>query len=346
MAGVVKALVTGAGAPGIAGTLESLVYNPESRPVVVHMVDMDPRAVGQYFYGGSAPVVFHRVPPAGPAFAAAIGDLVAEHEIDVVLPQVTAELPFLESWTCEGVEFADKRALFGELRTMGAPWLPQTHCVSRRADMMRASRLLGYPERPVAVKPPDGNGMRGFRKIAVGKARTPFLTSKPQPECSLSELLSILHEDRGDEEQWPTLMFQEYLPGAEYTVDVLSSAPGVFEAVVPRRRDVVRSGITFRAVVEEHQEIIETTKRIATELEMAGLFGFQFKLDPGGRPKLLECNPRVQGTMAASSAAGANVIWGAVKLALGEKVEPMTPRWGTVYQRYWGGVGLYPEPKR
>ena len=44
-------------------------------------------------------------------------------------------------------------------------------------------------------------------------------------------------------------------------------------------------------------------------MDLRYAFGFQFIGD-----KLLECNPRVQGTMIASTYAGCNIIYSAVKM--------------------------------
>ena len=83
------------------------------------------------------------------------------------------------------------------------------------------------------------------------------------------------------------------------------------------------------------------TRRLAGELELAYAFGFQFKRDREGTPKVLECNPRVQGTMVTSTVAGANVVYSAVKHALGEQVpgDELDPSWDCSFYRYWGGVG-------
>jgi len=45
--------------------------------------------------------------------------------------------------------------------------------------------------------------------------------------------------------------------------------------------------------------------------------------------------------MIASTFAGANVVWGAVKLALGEEPGAYRVRWGTVLLRYWGALGAH-----
>jgi carbamoyl-phosphate synthase large subunit len=47
--------------------------------------------------------------------------------------------------------------------------------------------------------------------------------------------------------------------------------------------------------------------------------------------------------MVLSTLAGANIIYGAVKYALGEEVPRFRIRWGTRLLRYWGGIGVYKE---
>jgi carbamoyl-phosphate synthase large subunit len=60
-----------------------------------------------------------------------------------------------------------------------------------------------------------------------------------------------------------------------------------------------------------------------------------------GVPKVLECNPRVQGTMIATLAAGNNIIWAAVTDLVPDLLEPvaLNAGWtgGRCY-RYWGAV--------
>jgi len=88
--------------------------------------------------------------------------------------------------------------------------------------------------------------------------------------------------------------------------------------------------------------------KLAEELDLRYAFGFQFKLSDTGVPKLLECNPRVQGTMVAAVFAGCNVIWWAIKEALGEEVIPEKPKPeadGVRFMRYWGGLAVYNERK-
>jgi carbamoyl-phosphate synthase large subunit len=130
----------------------------------------------------------------------------------------------------------------------------------------------------------------------------------------------------------------EFLPGKEYSVDVLSSKQSVY-AVVPRSRDLIRTGITFNGTVQKRDDIIEYSKKIVAETGLEFACGLQFKDDCEGVPKIIESNPRIQGTMVLSTLAGANIIYGAAKLALKENVPQFSIRWGTKLFRYWGGIG-------
>jgi carbamoyl-phosphate synthase large subunit len=134
-------------------------------------------------------------------------------------------------------------------------------------------------------------------------------------------------------------MVSEYLPGSEYSVDAFA---GVKAAVgIPRLRKEIVNGISFRTTLEYRSDLIEYTLRAAGDLDLRYAFGFQFKLDKAGIPKILECNPRVQGTMAASLFSGVNVIWMAVRDALGYPVEKITePPKTAEFYRYWGGLGV------
>lgn len=72
-------------------------------------------------------------------------------------------------------------------------------------------------------------------------------------------------------------------------------------------------------------------------------FGFQYKLAEDGTPKVLECNPRIQGTMVTSVFAGHNVIWYTVRELMGvaptaEELNQVSVREASLY-RFWGGVG-------
>jgi len=140
-------------------------------------------------------------------------------------------------------------------------------------------------------------------------------------------------------EEFPELLVMEYLSGGEYSVDCLRH--GDTTLAIPRKRDLIRTGITFNGTTVEDNGIIEASKVLAQEMELEYAFGFQFKRDERGKARILESNPRVQGTMVAATFAGANIIYASVKAALDENLPPFKIKWGTRIMRYWGGMGTF-----
>ncbi len=337
----IKVLITGGGAPGIQGTLYSLRNNWDERKVKAICVDMNSDVVGKYLCDK-----FYTVPPGNDEnFITEIFNVCEKEHVDVILPQVTNELEQLsrniDKFKNEGTMVAisdanaiklanNKLRLLEVAKSVGIPY-PKYRVVTNFSSLEKAAEEFGFP---FVVKPPEGSGMRGFRIIYDNIDRKPhFFGDKPDSsKITMEDLYRIL----GDE--FPPLIAMEYLNGDEYTVDVLSSDQEV-HVIIPRRRDKIRSGITFVGTVEKKEDIINYTEKLTREIGLKYAYGFQFKYS-NGVAKLLESNPRIQGTMVLSTIAGANVIYGAVKIALGEELPQFRVKWNTRFFRYWGGVGI------
>ncbi len=338
----IKILITGGGAPGIRGTLYSLKHNFDGRRVETVCVDMKEDVVGRYlcdkFY----------VVPSGTSenFIPTLLNICEKEKIDVVLPQVTAELfPLSQSkneFESIGTRVAisdynainvanNKHKLMEIAKNIGVAY-PEFYLVENWGSLLQCAKKLGYP---FAIKPPIASGMRGFRIIyrEIDRKNSFFREKPDSAKITLDDLYKIIGE------KFPPLLVMEYLPGIEYTVDILSSKSKVY-AVVPRRRDQIRTGITFAGTVEKREDIIKSAEKLTVEIGLQFAHGMQFKEDKDGIPKIIEANPRIQGTMVLSTIAGANVVYGAVKLALDEEIPEFKIHWGARLLRYWGGVGI------
>jgi carbamoyl-phosphate synthase large subunit len=180
--------------------------------------------------------------------------------------------------------------------------------------------------------------MRGVRIIDESiNLKDMFYYEKPTGlYLTMDNLKSILNSF------FPQLLVMEYLSNDEYTVDLLSADTSPDKTIaIPRKRDMIKSGITFNGTVEKDEEIIEYSEKLSRYIGLKYAYGFQFKRDSQNVPKLLESNPRVQGTMVLSTFAGANIIYGAVKYALGEDMPEFNINWGTQIIRYWGGIEIF-----
>lgn len=346
MSNALRLLITGVGAPGIMGTVYSLKNNCDKRKIYLVGTDINVDAVGKYFCDR-----FYNLPAANDEdnYLEALLKICIKEKIKVVIPQNTRELLILAGNTQKFIDIGtqvlvssfeaiknanDKYELMKICKTCGVP-VADFMLAADSKKLDNAVKELGWPEKKIVVKPPSSNGQRGVRIIDEKRdLKKAFYNEKPS---SLYTTLNDLKKVLGS--TFPELIVTEYLPGEEYTVDVIRK--GKLMTVIPRKRDLIRSGITFNGSVENNLEIINYSKKLAENLNLEYCFGFQFKLDENNIPKILESNPRVQGTMVLSTIAGANIIFSSVKLLLGEKIPEFNIDWNSKIFRYWGGVGLY-----
>lgn len=340
-----RLLVTGAGAPGIVGTLYALRHNPDGAAVFILGVDMNAHAAGRALCDA-----FELVPkPSDPVYAEMMLAHCRKHRIALIVPQTTAETLYyathrsifenagIKVMVCGKTESVtranDKFLLAGLFKDLSLPY-PHNELADSATAVTDAARRIGYPDKNVVAKLPNSNGSRGLRILSSAHADLDtFLNDKPNAgTVTLEEFTTML-----EGHSFPPLMVCEYLPGAEYSVDVF--ADGEAFVAVPRVRLQIRSGISFWNRIELRRDMQEASAKIARALGMRGVFGFQFKLNDRGEPAILECNPRIQGTMVASMVAGVNVIWLGVCAALGRAYEiPATLKDGGEFRRLWGGV--------
>lgn len=235
----------------------------------------------------------------------------------------------------EGLRVANnKHLLMDHCRNHGVP-APAFTLAKSAQEFEKAVFMHGYPEKNVCFKPPVSNGLRGFRILTKKINRVDaLLKEKPNSVFrSFEEVMPVLKEA----DSFPALLVMEYLPGDEYSVDVLADR-GTPLIVVPRFREEITGGISSVGIVVQDKEIDEYSRRIVSSLKLHGNIGLQFKRDQNGVPKILESNPRVQGTIVLCTAAGANLVYGAVNVALGEDIAQPTIAWGTKMVRHWEEV--------
>jgi len=102
------------------------------------------------------------------------------------------------------------------------------------------------------------------------------------------------------------LIFQEYLPGTEYTIDVLSDLDCEPIIAVPRIRLETKAGISTMGKIVKDENISDTCKSIAKYLKIRGPCCIQMKESKEGILKIVEVNPRLGGGTFFTTLAGAN----------------------------------------
>ena len=332
-------LMTGAGAPGGAGIIRSLTMDPN---VLLHVADANPAASGQHLCAN-----FHLIPAAdNPEFIPVLLELCVARKIDLILPLVTRELLPLATHAAKlrkhgtfvlvsaagALEIAnDKGSLYTHLAMHGIT-VPVFKIVDTADDLEAAAYELGYPDVPVVIKPRQSNGSRGVRILDPRKDRLSILfDEKPSALFStLEEILSIVSA-----RTMPPLVVSEYLPGNELTIDTLADKGEVIVILV-RTRDLINGGISTSGRFIRDCNVERYIREITATLpELYGPIGFQLKRAVDGSFKLLESNPRLQGTSVAGLGCGVNLALLAVRHALGMALPTYAKKCGVGFVRIY-----------
>lgn len=343
MAPLLTILITGAGSPGAPGVIKSLRYVKDRRFRLIGM-DINPASSGKALVDH-----FFLAPRADdPDFIEKLLDLCKMEKVDVILPLVSAELPHFSRHidrfrkigthisvsVVEHLEIAlNKGKCFRVLEEKGFA-VPHFRIVKTVESLREAIRDLGFPESPVCFKPTQGDGSRGFHILDANVNRFELLFhGKPSSAyINEQELFDILK----DTHDIPETIVMEFLPNEEYSVDLLARDGEVLSAI-PRLRQTIMNGISVKSMISETRDVIDYTTKIVESLGLNGNIGVQVRRGKDNMPKILEINPRIQGTIVHCTASGVNLPYLAVKLAKGLPIaeEELNVNWGTQMVRYW-----------
>ena len=100
---------------------------------------------------------------------------------------------------------------------------------------------------------------------------------------------------------------QEFVDGAEHTLDVYTGLDGKPRCVVPRKRLEVRSGEVSKGLIVKDPAIMAVGRRVAEMLaDCRGVITVQCIVTPKGRIRVIEINPRFGGGVPLAIHAGAD----------------------------------------
>jgi len=275
-----------------------------------------------------------------PGYADAILDICVKEQVDVVIPIMSVELvtlaesadKFAEAGVTLSISNLDalkiannKLALFEYMQENGLP-APKFCPVNSVEDVDRAIETVGVP---VVFKTTEGSGSRGMRIIDPSKSRFDILFHEKPTSAyvTLQDFKETLLE--GD---MPKMLAMEYLPGHEYSVDLLCQDGKVLYSLC-RRGLNVQTSIILDGVVEDKPEITNLCSQVAEKLKLTGNIGFDVKERADGTPVIMECNPRVTAGISEFTASGVNLLYLNIKRCLGEEIPVLTPKYGVVMKR-------------
>lgn len=289
-----RVLITGAGGPAAVSAMLDL-------PDAVEWVaaDVDPHAVGLYLVPADRRVLVPR--GEDPELVDRLLEECVRHRVEVLWPTVDTELlPVAGA--------ADRFAGIG-VRVLASPLSALDTCLDKWLLVQRCRGVVRVPDTavltadldlaarplPFVLKPRRGSGGRGVRVVQ-----------------HLDEAAGAPLDG--------SYVCQEFLPGEEFSIDVLSRPDGTVAAAVPRRRDKVDSGIAVAGRTVRDLGLEAFGAAVATAVGLRGVSNVQVRRDTAGRPALLEVNPRLPGTMPLTVAAGVDMPAWALLALLGGSI--------------------------
>jgi carbamoyl-phosphate synthase large subunit len=287
-----RVLVTGTGNPSGIAVMKAL----GGEPLDIYSADVDPHAWGLSLVDEDRRLL---IPTSDrDSWTELVYELCERHRIDVLIPTVDTELVLLASARVFFADIGTKIVLASEKtlrmcldrwalhrRCTGAVRVPESILVDEAFDPFS-------PKLPAIVKPRIGNGSRGTRMI------------------ERREELEQMDRDG-------SLIVQEHLPGAEYSLDTLARSDGRVIAVVPWARLKVDSGTVATESTVRGERLQTTARQIAERIELTSVASIQVKDTSDGEPALLGINPCFLGTMPLTVASGVNMPKLCVDDALG-----------------------------
>lgn len=255
----------------------------------------------------------YRVPMSSdPGYLDEIEAICAAERIRLVVPTIDDELPTFgaahERFAAAGVMVAcsteavnalcnDKYATCVRLRSAGVA----------AAQSYLPSEIPAGVELPLFIKPRTGRGAVGAFAVRTPRELEFFLDYVPDP------------------------IVQEYLPGPEFTIDVMCDTAGRPIAIVPRERVVIRAGVIDRGRTVADPALIELARSTCAAIGFVGPINIQCRMQ-GRRPVIFEINPRFSGGIPLTIQAGADFPQMLIRLALGR---PMPDDVGAFREGLW-----------
>lgn len=236
----------------------------------------------------------------------------------------------------------NKKSAYQALKDNGLP-CSDFRVVNNLGEFESAAKELGIDQKPVVMKPALSRGGRGTRILTKENTVKRLLFDKPRYlETSYDQTVRAL-SDLG--EGFPELLLMEYLPGKIYSVDFLAKN-GEALIIVPKIRLVGNASQTLVGEVEKNEYVNEMIMKISQLFGFDYLVNIELGCNAAGVPLPFDFNPRIAASTAFCSAAGANLIYYALKLALGEQVPKVEVKDKVAMIRYFKEEYILPGGKQ
>lgn len=231
-------------------------------------------------------------------------DIVKKYKVEVLMPSSGYDI-YPYSKYREQLEALGAKAIVSDLENLEM-------CYDRILTFRTLSKEFGNIIPFTTTDPEEVNEFPFFAKPRREKGG--HYTARIDNQADLNYIASKFKHKKGKEE----LIFQEYLPGTEYTIDVLCDLNKDPLIAVPRIRLETTGGISTRGRIIRNPEIEQVCMNVARHIGIRGPCCIQMKESSEGILKVTEINPRLGGGTIFAALAGANFAEMILKMVEGK----------------------------
>lgn len=244
----------------------------------VHGADMDPLCIAR-----TAVDYFWQMPSIEKVTPQMILDYCRHHNIGAIIPTRDGELEF----------FSKNREWFAKNGI--AVMISNLEAIHMCADKLQFFQWLqenDYPAIPTAISISEIDSCEKYvvkERFGAGSHSIGICLSREEAEQHAKDLKHPI--------------FQPYISGEEYSVDLYRDVSGNVKGCIARRRDRIVNGESQITTTERKLNLETLCKNIADRLNLFGHAVFQV-IEAENKLWIVECNPRFGGASTASVAAG------------------------------------------
>lgn len=194
------------------------------------------------------------------------------------------------------IELADNKVSFAEFMTQhGLPAVPSLTVVGAE-ELCRALAGSPFGDVPLCIKPVRGIYGEGFWRFDPAAGAMIGFASPEKRRVHPDIYLHALAQESNPQ----PMVLMPYLPGPEYSVDILAEQGRVIAAVARRKEGA-------HQYLENAGEAYELGMACAGLMQADGIVNVQTRNDRHGRPLLLEINLRPSGGVGYTRFSGVNL---------------------------------------
>ena len=259
-----------------------------------------------------------------------IKNLVLDLNIDYIIPFSDNEAIFLKTSSLANVTIAADKNLamkclnkFTLLEFLQKNLIQSTNhfIINNIQDLDKLGELINQSN--YCVKPLNGRGGKGFKKIVNYNSKDGYLKEKNFSE-KVIDFIQFKRNCIAEKNNFGKLICMNFIEGEDFNIDCSANSGRLIDVGI-QRRDKPKFGPIIKGEIVKDIRIFEFIKDLVRKLKLSGVFNIELVLEKSEkRPIIYEINPRLSAGISFTEEVYPGFIYRAIKVLEKKEVEICT----------------------